>query len=179
MGTNGVIYQSYLVEFAKVKLIDTIIESYGLSSVYDRISINPRLQLRNRFYYRWLSMIIENLLVLKERINQKTMKFIDLVLSMLPIIAPLLIFAACLVYILRLVALDSVLLIIGSSVALVVSVIYTYAPYYAQDRAITFEEMSTLFTVLGVVSLIANFIFVAGLFLVFDKVVKHLKTSKN
>ncbi|MEH3114442.1 hypothetical protein [Pedobacter terrae] len=107
------------------------------------------------------------------------MKFTDVILAMVPIIAPLLTFAACLVYILRVVTLDSVLLMTGSLAALVMSVFYTYAPFYAQQRAIPFEEMSALFTVLGVVSIIGNLIFVAGLFLVFDKVVKQLRASRN
>ncbi|WP_345949307.1 hypothetical protein ABDD95_20900 [Mucilaginibacter sp. PAMB04274] len=60
----------------------------------------------------------------------------------------------------------------GSDIGVLMTALFTYMSYYAQSRAIPFDEMSTYYTIGGFVSLAGSILFTAGLFMLIDKVIK-------
>jgi hypothetical protein len=105
------------------------------------------------------------------------MELVRILPSLIPLVAPLLIFAACCYYLSRIRAVDSIFLTAGSGIGVLMTALFTYLPYYAQSRAIPFDEMSRYYTIGGFVSLAGSILFTLGLFMLIEKVIKL--TRKN
>ncbi len=105
------------------------------------------------------------------------MEFLRLLLASLPLVAPLLVLAACCYYLVSRQALDAILLVVGSVIGLIMTAFFTYLPYFAQARAMSVNNMTSYYAIGGVVSLLGTMVFTAGLFILMEKVIKL--TAKN
>lgn len=97
-------------------------------------------------------------------------------LSFLALIAPLLTLLISIYYVSKKQEAPAFLLVTGSGIALITSLLYSFLPYYMQSRSISFTEMSVYYTILGGISFTGSIIFIIGFFMLILQVVK---TSGN
>lgn len=105
------------------------------------------------------------------------MEFLGILQGLIPLIAPSLVFAACLYYLILVRSADSILLSVGAGTGLIMTASFTYMPYYAQTRALSMNNLSSYYAIGGFVSLLGTILFSVGLFMLIDKVIKL--TRKN
>lgn len=100
------------------------------------------------------------------------MELLRILQGLIPLIAPTLVFAASLYYLIRRQNLDSIFLSVGSGTGLIMTAIFTYLPYYAQHHAMTATSLSSYFAIGGIISLFGTVIFAVGLFMLIEKVIR-------
>ena len=87
---------------------------------------------------------------------------------------PLLIFLASCYYIAQSAKADSILLLIGSGISLIVNIFFILMPFFAQSRNIPFAETSNYYNITGVIGFLGGICFVAGFFiLIIDSLKAH------
>jgi len=100
------------------------------------------------------------------------MEFVRQLQYLIPMIAPLLVFSACVYYLTRVKTTDSILMTVGSGIGVIMTAFFVYMPYYLQSRAESMMSMSSYYAIGGFVSLVGTVLFTVGLFMLVDKVIK-------
>ncbi|KQN38014.1 hypothetical protein ASE92_00780 [Pedobacter sp. Leaf41] len=100
--------------------------------------------------------------------------------SLVSIISPLIIFIACCYYISKQVKADSILLLIGSGLSLVLTGFYSLLmPYFMQSRNLSMTETTSYYTIAGVISFFSGICFAVGLFILISNTVNAKKSFPN
>lgn len=82
--------------------------------------------------------------------------------SVAVLITPLLLFLASCYYIAKSAKADSILLLIGSVISLMVSIFYILMPFFAHSRSMPFTETSNYYGIAGIIGFFGGICFVAG-----------------
>lgn len=100
--------------------------------------------------------------------------------SLVSIISPLIVFIACIYYISKQVKADSILLLIGSGMSLLLTGFYTFImPYFMQSRGLSITETTSYYTIAGIISFFSGICFAVGLFILINNTVNANKSFPN
>jgi len=96
------------------------------------------------------------------------------------IISPLIIFIACCYYISKQVKADSILLLIGSGLSLVLTGFYSLLmPYLMRSGNFSMTQTTSYYTIGGVISFFSGMCFAVGLFILISNTVNEKKSFPN
>ncbi|WP_316795794.1 hypothetical protein [Pedobacter agri] len=93
------------------------------------------------------------------------------------IISPLIVFIACAYYVSKQVKADSILMLIGSGMSLLLTGFYSFLmPYFMQSRGLSVTETTSYYTIAGIISFFSGICFAVGLFILINNTVNANKS---
>jgi len=103
--------------------------------------------------------------------------FTTTLFSFISIVPQIIGFIACCYYISKQVKADSILLIIGSGISLLLTIFYHFVmPYFTQDNGLSMVDVTSYYTIAGVIGFFAGICFSVGLFMLINNT---LNANKN
>lgn len=100
--------------------------------------------------------------------------------SLVSIISPLILFIASCYYISKQVKADSILLLIGSGMSLLLSGFYRLViPFFMQSRGLSVAETTSYYTIAGIIGFFAGICFAIGFFMLINNTVNGNKGFSN
>lgn len=94
------------------------------------------------------------------------------IFSLINIISPLLLFITCGYYLFKQVKVDAILLFIGSGIGLLLTCFYSFLmPYLARVNYLPVGEVSTYYSIAGIIGFFGGICFAVGLFLLINKMI--------
>ncbi|TCD12865.1 hypothetical protein EZ449_02130 [Pedobacter frigidisoli] len=106
--------------------------------------------------------------------------FMSALFGFVSIIPSIIVFIASCYYISKNVKPDSILLIIGSGLSLLLTIFYSFLmPYFMRSWAISVNDTSSYYTIAGIISFIAGICFAIGLFMLINTTVNTNKGLSN
>ncbi|MFW0714808.1 hypothetical protein [Pedobacter sp. N23S346] len=98
------------------------------------------------------------------------------IFTLINIISPLLVFITCCYYLFKQVKVDAILLFIGSGISLLLTCFYSFLmPYLARVNYLPATEVSTYYSVAGIIGFFGGICFVVGLFILINNMVNANK----
>ena len=97
--------------------------------------------------------------------------------SLVSLVSPLIIFITCCYYISKQVKIDSILMLIGSAISILISVLYNIVmPFLMQSRNLSITETSSYYSIAGFIGFFGGISFAAGVLILVYNTVNSFKT---
>ncbi len=95
--------------------------------------------------------------------------------SLTSLVSPLLVFLASCYYLSKSAKADSILLLIGSGVSLMVTAFFIWVPYFAQSRNMPLAEATQYYSIAGIIGFFGGLCFAVGFFLLISNSIETYK----
>lgn len=100
--------------------------------------------------------------------------------GLVSVISPFIVFIACAYYISKQVKTDSILMLIGSGMSLLLTGFYSFLmPYIIQSGRLPVTETTSFYTIAGIISFFSGICFAVGLFILISNTINSKNASNQ